>query len=49
MEEEKEIRGWVNIVVETDKDDPETIAIITMDNIDVIKGYRVRMKPVYED
>lgn len=34
------------IVVETDEENPTTIAIITNENIDCIKGYRVRVKPM---
>jgi hypothetical protein len=34
------------IVVETDEENPTTIATITNENIDCIKGYRVRVKPM---
>ena len=36
------------IVVETDEENPTTIATITNENIDCIKGYRVRVKPMQD-
>lgn len=43
-----EIRGWTRIIVETDEENPVTIATITADETDVADGYRVRFRPVYE-
>lgn len=34
------------IVVETDEENPITIATISNEDIDCIKGYRVRVKPI---
>ena len=36
------------IVVETDEEDPKTIAVITADNIDSAEGFRVRITPKYD-
>ena len=44
-----EIRGWTRIVVETDEENPVTIATITEDDIDMADGYRVRLRPVYSN
>ena len=43
-----EIRGWTRIIVETDEENPVTIATITADETDMADGYRVRFRPVYE-
>ena len=45
----KEIRGWTRIIVETDEENPKSIATITEDEIDMADGYRVRQRPVYDD
>lgn len=44
-----EIRGWTRIIVETDDENPVTIATITADETDVADGYRVRFRPVYDN
>ncbi|WP_217951401.1 hypothetical protein [Granulicatella adiacens] len=36
------------IVVETDEEDPKTIAVITADDIDSAEGFRVRITPKYD-
>lgn len=36
------------IVVETDEEDPKTIAVITAENVDSAEGFRVRLTPKYE-
>lgn len=36
------------IVVETDEEDPKTIAVITVDDIDSEEGFRVRLTPKYD-
>lgn len=38
--------GIEKVIVETDEENPTTIAVITGDKIDVADGCRVRMKPV---
>lgn len=44
-----EIRGWTRIIVETDEENPVTVATITADETDVADGYRVRFRPVYDN
>lgn len=39
---------FTKIVVETDEENPVTIAVITSDSADVIKGYRIRMTPKHD-
>lgn len=36
------------IVVETDEEDPKTIAVITADDIDSAEDFRVRITPKYD-
>ena len=36
------------IVVETDEENPKTIAVITAEDIDSKEGFRVRITPKYE-
>lgn len=36
------------IVVETDEEEPKTIAVITAEDIDSAEGFRVRITPKYE-
>ena len=48
-ENSPEIRGWTRIIVETDEENPVTIATITEDDIDMADGYRVRLRPVYSN
>lgn len=37
------------IVVETDEEEPKTIAVITAEDIDSAEGFRVRITPKYEN
>ena len=41
------LKSWTKIVVETDEENPVTIATITDEEIDMAEGYRVRMTPKY--
>lgn len=45
----KEIKGYVRIVIETDKKSSTTITEITSDEVKVANGYRVRLKPTKID
>ena len=36
------------IVVETDEENPKTIAVITVEDIDSAEGFRVRITPKYD-
>lgn len=38
---------YTKIVVETDEENPVTIATIDADDIEVADGYRVRLTPAY--
>lgn len=44
----EEIRGYSRIVVETDEENPETVAVISADTIDPAEGFRVRLRPLYD-
>lgn len=39
---------FLKIVIETDEENPATIAVITTDLVDVAKGYRARLTPTYD-
>ena len=41
------LKDWTKIVVETDEENPVTIATITDGKTEVAGGYRVRMTPDY--
>ena len=45
---EKTITGYTKIVVETDEENPVTIATVDADDIEVVDGYRVRLTPEYD-
>lgn len=45
---DKDLRDYTKIVVETDKENPITIASITGTDVDVADGYRVRLTPKYD-
>ena len=42
------LKDYTKIVVETDEENPVTIAEITADDITPADGYRVRMTPTYD-
>lgn len=42
------LKDYAKIVVETDEENPITIAEITSDEINTADGYRVRLTPDYE-
>lgn len=45
---ENTLKDYTKIVVETDEENPTTIATVTSDDISVADGYRVRLTPDYE-
>ena len=47
--EEGILKDIVRVIVETDEENPVPIAVITADNIESANGYRVRMRPKYND
>lgn len=44
----EQLSDYTKIVVETDEENPVTVASITSDAIDIEDGYRVRLTPVYD-
>ena len=47
--EEGILKDIIRVIVETDEENPVPIAVITADNIESANGYRVRMRPKYND
>ena len=43
------MKGITRVIIETEGENPKTIAVITADNIEPAEGYRVRMRPSYDD
>lgn len=43
------LKDITRVIVETDEENPVPIAVITADNIESANGYRVRMRPKYND
>lgn len=42
------LKEYTKIAVETDEENPKTIAVITADDIEPCEGFRVRMTPRYD-
>lgn len=42
------ITNYSRVVIETDEKNPKILAIITNENSEVVKGLRIRLKPVYD-
>lgn len=42
------LKDYTKIVVETDEENPVTVATITKESIDMAEGYRVRLTPKYD-
>jgi hypothetical protein len=47
--EEGILKDITRVIVETDEENPVPIAVITADNIEPANGYRVRMRPKYQN
>lgn len=45
---ENTLKDYTKIVVETDEENPITIAEITVENINLANGYRVRLTPIHD-
>ena len=43
------LKDITRVIVETGEENPVSIAVITADNIESANGYRVRMRPEYND
>ena len=48
MKEKDTLDDITKVVVETDEENPTTIAVVTAEDIDVAEGYRVRVTPKYD-
>lgn len=48
LKEAKTLKDYTKIVIETDEENPITIAVITADDVRPANGYRVRLTPTYE-
>lgn len=42
------LKDYTKIVVETDEENPVTIAVITANDVSPADGYRVRLTPEYD-
>lgn len=47
--EDISLRDYTKIIVETDEENPITVAVITSGDITPAEGYRVRLTPVYDN
>ena len=45
----KAVSDYSRIVVETDEKNPKVIAVITNHDFEIADGYRIRLKPIYEE
>lgn len=43
----KPMTKWARVIVETDEEYPQTVALITNEDCESVAGVRVRVKPVY--
>lgn len=43
--EDNNLKEYTKIVVETDEENPTTIATVTSEDVSVADGYRVRLTP----
>ena len=43
------LEGYTLLVIETDEENPVTIASVDADSINVAQGYRVRLRPSYDN
>lgn len=46
--ENNNLKDYTKVVVETDEENPTTIAMITSEDVLVADGYRVRLTPEYD-
>lgn len=46
--EGKTLKQYTKIVVETDEENPVTIAVVTANAVEATEGYRVRLTPIYD-
>ena len=46
--ESNNLKDYTKVVVETDEENPTTIATLTSEDVVVADGYRVRLTPEYD-
>ncbi len=44
----QDLREYTKIIVETDEENPVTVAEITAESVDPAEGYRIRLTPRYD-
>ncbi len=42
-------KDLTRIIIETDEENPVSVAVITYEDIETAKGYRARLRPKYKD
>ena len=48
MKTKKSLEDYTRVIIETEKENPTTIAVITSEEVEVADGYRVRLTPKYD-
>lgn len=48
MKTKKSLEDYTRVIIETEEENPITIAVITSEEVEVADGYRVRLTPKYD-
>lgn len=48
MKTKKSLEDYTRVIIETEEENPTTIAVITSEEAEVADGYRVRLTPKYD-
>lgn len=48
METRKSLKDYTKVIIETEEENPITIAVITSEEVEAADGYRVRLTPKYD-
>lgn len=48
MKIKKSLEDYTRVIIETEEENPTTIAVITSEEVEVADGYRVRLTPKYD-
>lgn len=48
MKTKKSLEDYTKVIIETEEENPTTIAVITSEEVEVADGYRVRLTPKYD-
>lgn len=43
--DDKPMKNWTRVIIETDEKNPKTIAVVVNNDYEVADGFRVRLKP----